>query len=102
MRSLSCPFLSLRPNLQQRIPRARAQRLSVLADAEARHAVLVRALVVDFLSRERVPDVAVIIVVAREEVLSREREGHRGDSAQYLIIRVHIHLAVRAHIEEAA
>merc|ERR1719486_617534 len=71
---VSCPYLC--PDLQQRVPGAGAQRLSVLADAEARHAVLVRALVVDLLPGERVPDVAVVVVVAGEEVLAREREGH--------------------------
>lgn len=60
----------LGPDLEQRVPRARAQGLAVVGDAQARYAVVVAKQLVHHLADLCVPDVAVVVVVAGEEELA--------------------------------
>ena len=52
--------------LQRAIPRARAQRHAVCADAEARDTVLVAGENTDTFALERVPDIARPVIIATE------------------------------------
>lgn len=48
------------------------------------------------LSLQRVPYIAVEVVVASEEEATRDREGDRGDSAEHVVVSVLIEFAVRS------
>mmetsp|Transcript_44876 Transcript_44876/g.124459 ORF Transcript_44876/g.124459 Transcript_44876/m.124459 type:complete len:423 (+) Transcript_44876:439-1707(+) len=92
----------LGPQLEERIPAAGAERLPVDGDAEARDAVVVAGEDSHLLAGERVPDVAVEVIVAGEEEAARDGVGDRSDAAKDLVVRVLLHLLVRAQVEEAA
>lgn len=49
-----------------------------------------------------VPDVAVEVVVAGQQQAPRLGEGHRGDAADDVVVRVHGQLLVRPHVKQAA
>ena len=88
--------------MQVAVPRAGGQGSSVRRDSEARHTVVVAIERLAALSRERVPHVAAKVIISREEVAARHRKGHARDSAQNVLVRVRLQLAVRANIKQAA
>lgn len=51
---------------------------------------------------ESIPDVAVVVVVAGKEETARDREGDRGDTAEDVVVRVLVELAVGAQVKETA
>ena len=78
----------LRPDLEQCVPAARAERLARGADSHAADAVLVALQLEAVLVRaaaQHVPAQAVVVVVAREEHAARAREGHRGDATHDVV-----------------
>jgi hypothetical protein len=56
----------------------------------------------DALALERVPDVARPVVVATKQDATRDGERDGGDTAQDVVVRVRVQLAVRADIEQPA
>lgn len=90
------------PDLEHAVPRSGAERHAVRADAEAADAVLVPSEDPDPLALERVPDVAVKVVVAGKEEATRDGEADRSDAAQDVVVRVLVQLAVGAKVEQAA
>mmetsp|Transcript_100683 Transcript_100683/g.280479 ORF Transcript_100683/g.280479 Transcript_100683/m.280479 type:complete len:238 (-) Transcript_100683:649-1362(-) len=92
------------PDHEGSVPAAGAECLAGLVDSQAAHAVgvlldLVHGCVAD---AERVPGVAVVVVVAGEEQAARGREGDRGDATQDLVILELVELRVAAHVEQTA
>lgn len=69
------PFsaISLRPDLEQRVPTPCAQCLPRWVHSETRHAILVASKLVHMLSRrtENIPAVAVVVIIPSEEEPSR-------------------------------
>ena len=91
-----------RPNLQEGVPATRAEARAVGANAEAADAVVVAGEAADLFAGERVPHVAVEIVVAGEEVPPADRVRHGGDAAQDLVMSVLLQLGAAACVKEAA
>lgn len=56
----------------------------------------------DAFALERVPDVAVEVVVTGEEDAPRDGEADRGDAAEDVVVRVLVEFAVGAEVEESA
>jgi hypothetical protein len=56
----------------------------------------------DLLSLQRIPHVAVEVVVAGEEVSSADGERDGGDTAQNVVVRVLHDLAMSANVKETA
>ena len=54
------------------------------------------------LALERIPDVARPIIVATEEDTARDGECDRGDTAEDVVVREGVQLAVGTDIEETA
>lgn len=54
------------------------------------------------LSAEHIPDVTVVVVMAREEKATRDREGDRGDTTENVVVSVNVHFPVGTKIKEAA
>lgn len=79
---------SSRPYLQERIPASGAYSRTIEAHADAAHTIVVPGKATDLLASERVPYVAVKVVVAREQKASGDRHGHRRDATEDLIMSV--------------
>ena len=88
--------------LQSAVPGTRAQCHAVRANAQARYTVLVTGEDTHTLALQSIPDVACPVIVAAEEDATRDRERHRCDTAQDVVMRVRVQLAVRADIKQAA
>ena len=89
-------------NLEHAVPRSRAERHPVRAHAEATDPILMPRQDADPFSLERVPDVAVEVVVAGKEQPTRDGEADRGDAAQDVVVRVLIQFAVGAEVKQPA
>ena len=61
------PLVTSRPNLEETVPTACAEGHAVAAHAQAANAILVSSKNTYTFSFERVPDVAVVVVVACEQ-----------------------------------
>lgn len=81
-------FLLLRPNVQVGVPRASAQRLTVVRDPEARHAVVVALQRLAALASQNVPQIARKVIVTCKQKATRHGEANAGDSAQDVLVRV--------------
>jgi len=101
LRPAKCDAISS-PQLEERIPTARAERSAVLGHAEARDTVVVTREATDLLARERVPHVAVEIVVPGKQETARDRMRYRRDAAKDFVVSVLHELVAAAHVEEAA
>lgn len=51
---------------------------------------------------QRIPHIAIAIIIPGKEQSARDAESDRRDTAQDIIVRVLVHLAICAHVEEAA
>ena len=56
----------------------------------------------DALALERVPDVAVEVIVPGKEDAPGRREGDRGDAAEDIVVRVLVQLAVGSQVKQPA
>jgi hypothetical protein len=56
----------------------------------------------DPLALERVPDVAVVVIVARKEDPARQGKGNRGDTAKNIVVCVVVQFAVCSEVEQLA
>lgn len=92
----------LSPDLEERVPRARAERSAVHVDAEARDAIVVTLKREDELALERVPDTAVVVVVASKEEAARDGEGDGGNTDEDAVAAVGGELTVSAEVPHAA
>lgn len=92
----------LSPDLESSVPRACAQSLAILGNAQAGDTVLVTGELLDELASESVPDVAVVVIITSEQKTAGVREGNRGDTAEDTLVTVLIKLAVGTDIEETA
>ena len=54
------------------------------------------------LALERVPDVASPVIIAAEQDTAGDGESDGGDTAQYVVVRVDVELAVGTDVEQAA
>jgi len=93
---------SLGPDAEGGVPGAGAEGIAVVGDAEAGDAVGVASEGLNEFASEGVPNVAVVVVVAGEEVAAREGEGDRSDAGVELSRGVGHELRASAEIEEAA
>mmetsp|Transcript_31208 Transcript_31208/g.79712 ORF Transcript_31208/g.79712 Transcript_31208/m.79712 type:complete len:349 (+) Transcript_31208:315-1361(+) len=89
------------PHLEHRVPRACAQCVPIHADAQAADAVVVAGENSHLLTRERIPHIAVEVVVAGEEEAAGERVRYGGDAAQDLVVRVLHQLRIRSQVVES-
>lgn len=89
-------------NLEHAVPRSRAERHPVRADAETADPVLMPSQDADPFPFERVPDVAVEVVIAGKEQSTRDGEADRGDAAQDVVVRVLVQFAVGAEVKQPA
>ena len=89
-------------HLEHRIPRTRAQRHPVRADAQARHPVLVPSEHTNALAFQSVPHVAVEIVVAGKEQATGHGEGNGRDAAEDVVVGILVQLAVGAEVKQSA
>jgi hypothetical protein len=89
-------------NLEHAVPRSRAERHPVRAHAETADPVLMPSQDADPFPLERVPDVAVEVVVAGKEQPTRDGEADRGDAAQDVVVRVLVQFAVGAEVKQPA
>lgn len=89
-------------NLKSAIPRSRAECHTVCADAQATHAVFVSSQYTDALSLQRVPDIAGPVIITAKKDAARDRESDRCDTAQDVIMRVSVQLAVGTDVKQPA
>lgn len=93
---------SLVPNSQKTVPGASANCHPVLRNAQTTHTVIVARENTSPILFERVPDIAVEVVVAAEQEAPTLAEGDTGDAADDVVVRKHTHFLVGANVEEAA
>lgn len=94
--------MTSRPNLEEAIPAAGAKGHTVAADAQAAHPVLVSGEDTNALALERVPHVAVVVIIPGKEDSARRRECNRCHTAQDVVVVVRVKLAVGAKVKQAA
>lgn len=54
------------------------------------------------LALQRVPDIAVEVVIAGEQQAAALGEGHRGDATDDAVVRVHHELLIRTQVKQPA
>jgi len=92
----------LSPDLEERIPRASAERSAVSVDTQARDAIVVAFESEDKLALEGVPDAAVVVIIASKEEAARDGESNAGDADKNAVTAVSHELTIRAEIPYAA
>lgn len=88
------------PYLEERVPRARAEGVAHVVDAQARDAIVVAGQLTDAFLLEGVPDDAREVVVATKEQPPGFAERDRGDTAHDRFVAELTDLLVRAYIKE--
>lgn len=91
-----------RTNLEHRVPTTRAQRHPIRTNSQTTNPVLMPRQNAHPLPLERIPNVAVKVIVTGKEDSSRDGETDRGDTAEDVVVRELVQLAVGAEVEEAA
>lgn len=93
---------NLGPDAERGVPGTGAEGSAVGGDAEAGDAVHVASERLNAFAVKSVPDVAVVVVIASEEVASGDGESDGGDTAVEIGIGVGHELATGADVEESA
>jgi len=93
---------NLGPDLKKSISRAGAESFAIRSNAQAAHTVVVTDELVNQDAFLRIPNIAVVIVVAGKENTPSDGEGDRGDSTQNFVVRKFVELLVSTDVKKSA
>jgi len=88
--------------LQGGVPASSTHGHAITGDAQTTDAVVVAQQDTHALASESIPDVAIVVVISREQKSSRDGERHGCDAAKDVIVGINIHLAICTQIKESA
>jgi len=88
------------PDLEETVPRSGTHCHAILGHAQTAHSVVMTGEHTCSLGADRVPNVAVVVVVAGDQQSTGPTEGHRGDAANDVVVVVHRQLLIAADVEE--